>query len=636
MKNDRGDRSIMRSAKKLGGKSRQMSQLTINADAAITAHGGIIEIENDNIEHGLIRSAKKRGLQSGQMSQLSISADAGIQDETAQCTLNKASNIYPLLPEIFGMNQINGAVYTKADFDDEILKEAPEVLWSGQMRFPGGTVGNFWYMPNATYSEFPRCQIAGGDSGGGNSHGVSKDFCDEKAEVDKRGGFTFSTKKFVEGFGSSSPVNSPNGALYMLNVLQVDTQEIKRQIDHLKWVADATQTKVSYLEFGNELFLMTDKFYKSVIPDPDTYWAKVKDGLEYAKEKLGQDVIRMVPFAYPFCQGECHSNARTKWNQALNTNHDLFEAVTVHEYTGCKDSIDSIDKDKRIQSMLAWGDAALTRQTKCVEQYANLKNKPIWITEWSLANFAGVPLWGDPASPDTTPFDETKYATKTDVTASALNGIFKAAHLLKAVARSHETDNPVKAMHHQLMNDADYSGYGKGAGLTQLRDDGLYISPAGQIVSHLSWIALKMSSKYRRVTPEACGGLGFDVNTESGLGCLQAVAFEDPSRIMPFYAVINRCDTAKSVRIDTSALASSDHLKLRKVTYGSSMPGNWTKVSGLERYQQTGSYMHPWKDGPITLSQDNGRITYKPSPFNDKTTVSLWKTSLSIIDFIDS
>jgi hypothetical protein len=551
-------------------------------------------------------------------------------DQSTQCTLIKGDSTNPILPEIFGMNQINGAIFTDADFDDEVLMEATRVLWSGQMRFPGGTVGNFWYMPEATYPA-ATCSIGGGDDGNGNSHGVSKDFCDDKERVDARGPFTFSTKKFVEGFGSSSPVNSPNGALYMLNVLQQTNAEIRRQIDHLHWVAQNTSTPVKYLEFGNELFLMTSQFYQSAIPNAETYWSKVTDGLAYAQEKLGPDVVRIVPFAYPFCQGDCSSTSRDGWNDALNARSDLFEAVSIHEYTGCRSSIDIIDdSERRIQSMLAWGDAALTRQKNCIANFDNLRNKPIWITEWSLANFAGVPLFGDSRGPDPAPnaFSDT-YPTKYDVTASALSGIFKAAHFLKAIARSHESSNPVKAMHHQLLNDDSENGYGRGAGLTQIRPDGLYVSPAGQIVSHISWLALRQSQRYRRVTPQNCGGLGFEVNTQSGLGCLQAVAFEDPDRVMPFYAVINRCDDGIQMRIDTSALVGTSHLKLRKVTYSSSSSGDWVKVSNLSRY------IHPWRDGPIPLSTDNGRLVYKRHPFNDQTTLQAWAKSLTIIDFIN-
>lgn len=581
-------------------------------------------LDQHTAHRSLTRSAKKRRLDLEAASQVEVSADGEILEAASQCTLINDDKNFPVLPEIFGQNQINGPVFTKADFDDEILKSSPEVLFSGQMRFPGGTVGNFWYMPNATYSH--KCKI--GDDTGGNSHGVSKDFCDEKAVVDERPAWTFSTKKFVEGFGSSSPVNSPNGALYMLNVLEVSQAEIRRQIDHLAWVETATKQKVTYLEFGNELFLITKKFYKPVLPDPETYWEKIKDGLAYAKTKLGDEVITMVPYAYPFCEGGCNSNMRDKWNKAVNEHHDLFDAITIHEYTGCKDSIDKLEKDKRIQSMLAWGDAALTRQTRCVEEYENLKKKPIWITEWALANFAGVPLWGDPKSPDPTPFSD-QFETKYDVCESALNGIFKVSHLMKALERSHAADNPVHAMHHHLMNDADYKGYGKGAGLTQLRDDGLYVSPAGQIFSHFSWLALKMSTKYRTVTPTDCGDLGFEVNTESGLGCLQAIALDNPDRLMPFYAVINRCDETKNMRIDTSALKGKSHLQLRKITYGSSMEGDMKKVSDLKQY------WHPWKDGPIELSQDNKRLLYKGPPFEDFTTVAAWKNSLSIVDFID-
>jgi hypothetical protein len=55
-----------------------------------------------------------------------------------------------IAPELFGFNQVNGVSWQNRDYNDENLKQIPKALWSGQLRYPGGTVANYWYFPNAT------------------------------------------------------------------------------------------------------------------------------------------------------------------------------------------------------------------------------------------------------------------------------------------------------------------------------------------------------------------------------------------------------------------------------------------------------------------------------------------------------
>lgn len=51
---------------------------------------------------------------------------------------------------IFGHNMIIGPIYT-VPYDAGAVVDAAQAMWSGQLRYPGGTVANYWYWPNATY-----------------------------------------------------------------------------------------------------------------------------------------------------------------------------------------------------------------------------------------------------------------------------------------------------------------------------------------------------------------------------------------------------------------------------------------------------------------------------------------------------
>jgi hypothetical protein len=211
---------------------------------------------------------------------------------------------------------------------------------------------------------------------------------------------------------------------------------------------------------------------------------------------------------------------------------------------------------------------------------------------------------------------------------SALSGIFKASYLLMGLARSNEDEFPVRGMHHQLLNDAAYSGYGRDAGLTRIYEDGtLEVSAAGQIVSHLSWLALDQSTRFRRVVPRNCGGLGFEVNREDGLSCLQAVAFDAPTRIMPFYAVINRCSESVEAIINTADAPS--HLNFRNTIYDWDMRGNGDGDSSRDwkKVDLQSEYNHPW-NSPL-----EPRTVEHMAPLTDETMVLLNPLSLSIIDF---
>ncbi|GMH84363.1 hypothetical protein TrVE_jg5135 [Triparma verrucosa] len=45
---------------------------------------------------------------------------------------------------------IIGSIYT-VPYDAGAVVDAAQAMWSGQLRYPGGTVANYWYWPNATY-----------------------------------------------------------------------------------------------------------------------------------------------------------------------------------------------------------------------------------------------------------------------------------------------------------------------------------------------------------------------------------------------------------------------------------------------------------------------------------------------------
>merc|ERR1719491_166139 len=121
----------------------------------------------------------------------------------------------------------------------------------------------------------------------------------------------------------------------------------------------------------------------------------------------------------------------------------------------------------------------MTAQAECVNKWENLRSKPIWMTEWSSANFVGTQLWGDDNSPDPDSYDPSMYQDQEDLTTSAVQGIFFASYLLKSVDMSFDSVAPVKGTHHQLLNHVSNINYGNPSGLMRISRDRLQMTGAG-------------------------------------------------------------------------------------------------------------------------------------------------------------
>eukprot|EP00966_Prymnesium_polylepis_P030750 715734-Prymnesium_polylepis.3 len=88
------------------------------------------------------------------------------------------------MPNVFGLNQVIGPAF-QMDYHEPALIQLVQALRVGQLRYPGGTVANYWYMPNGTYGlpcSHPNFEShASGAEGVGGSH----DKCSDKATVDR-------------------------------------------------------------------------------------------------------------------------------------------------------------------------------------------------------------------------------------------------------------------------------------------------------------------------------------------------------------------------------------------------------------------------------------------------------------------
>ena len=482
-------------------------------------------------------------------------------------------------------------------------------LHSGQMRYPGGTVANYWYWPNATYASPCQAVIPLGNTA--TSHGVGNtdhNYCTQKAATDALPAGTYSAANFMSGYGMASPQADALGPVWDVNVLTVDREGIFAQLYDLHAQSIAHGFPVTYLEFGNELFLTSH--YDGFLASSTTadaggftdYLSRVRDALPLARS-LFPNAKLAAPMGWRFCSGA--DTMFDPWNTALAAVSNLFDAVTIHEYTACDRSVNVSAypsyRDK-LTALSAWGEVYARRHTANrlrvfgASEAARLES---WYTEWSTASWSGGAL-------------ESSGVSRVAWRDHAISGVFFASYLLAMAAPPSMADDPnARNMNLQLFNFDPSVSWGKPAGLGYADEHGAYISAAGQIFSHVSETALVRSDAAVALNANGahCGALRQTVEGRSDLACVQAVAFTsaaiggaagatDPAASTAAVIAINRCSSTERVQFSIGTAAA------RSVTitvYDGEAVGSFANVSSLPT-----DFAHPWgADGPLqpTITQ---------------------------------
>ena len=487
-------------------------------------------------------------------------------------------------PNIFGFNQLNGAVY-QIPYTQPSLNELVKALWVGNLRYPGGTKGNYFYIPNSTYA-YPCSHEADSHADGAEGVGGSHDACSEYDALARWPPHSFSASKFVAGVGSASPVADPNGPVWVLNML---TADLSAQVRWLKEQYDLG-LPVTYIEVGNEIFI--DSHYADFIPNASVFIDVIREGMLLAKQLLPHAKLA-VPYGYRFCVGE--PTKYDEWNVVLAANADLFDAVTIHEYTACSKSVDDradrYTPEQRVPALLAWGESALIKNAQNMRRLfsaADADRLDVWLTEWSTASFTvgGNPLQSPPHNVSAPTFRNTGVA-----------GIYLASYLLSAVAPHSEAVGHTTGMNLHVLNYQYGIAWGSSGGWTTLPSEADALFSAGvQVFSHLAQIALARSNGAIALNTSGyhCPTLDFEVDLVGGLSCLQAVAFTqgaqrgDGSFDTESVIAINRCD--EPVSASMQVLAGTATL----TTYSAADMGDWTSITQLPS-----DYSHPWANGSL-------------------------------------
>eukprot|EP00045_Choanoeca_perplexa_P009475 m.91729 g.91729 ORF g.91729 m.91729 type:complete len:506 (-) comp14911_c0_seq1:28-1545(-) len=265
---------------------------------------------------------------------------------TVVIELNSSTYNFASSPSLFaGVNTVLGPVINLT-YDDEGLNQAAKALRAGLMRYPGGTVANYWSIPNGNY--VPSCT-----TGACATFGPGINAMPAK---------TFTLDKFQQGVAGAAPnVDAP---IVDLNVYNDTPAAMLAQVDYLAEL----NVPVPRFELGNEFYIT--RAYGITAAQ---YVATIKPVIARIRSKFPNSAIAIVT----------DRNSESAWNANLSKlvkNLD-YDAVTVHDYSA--DIRVAVNTPSAEAYFMANGFIVLPRYADNVKHFYGA-DKPIWNTEYNV------------------------------------------------------------------------------------------------------------------------------------------------------------------------------------------------------------------------------------------------------------
>ena len=495
-------------------------------------------------------------------------------------------------PYLFGTNSLLGAM-TNLAYDDPSLVAATRAIGVGALRYPGGTLANFWSFAQAGYTREAKRAYS---------------WITAWDRTDRAPADTFTPRRFWDGAGSASAGAASTGPVWVLNVLTLTLQEQLAEVELLR----RQNLPVARVEIGNELYDSPEKFPRA---------------LDYMKAILPviQKVRELFPDALIAVVGT-HDN-RGGWNTDLAEYAEHFDAVTMHPYAPPKrDAQEWGGGDHEKSAVAAWGEGSIRKLRAHARSTMGDLNTQIWLTEFNVGGGSG-----GSGAPDVISHG------------GAMLGLFWAGYVLAAIDM-YDSDTPVRGLMYHLFDwqeDCDAGSdhkdcWGKGSQLVTLppRDHAdsraAQIGGAGQIFAHVSAVALRgKASRMRRVplSSHQCGNiLPVSPDHQGELGCLAAAAFDSPTSAGVSFVVLNRCVHAVSTRFE-----AADVLRLP--------PGarSWQLTTTVYSADDAGGFVPlpadtsvvPWPEGPLSPTVVDSEL----GPDELSVPITLERLSLTIATF---
>jgi hypothetical protein len=303
---------------------------------------------------------------------LAIKVCLSFDKKKEDAILTKPTKIVSLTikPDTIGAKPINTGVFginlgfgfaRELDKDSgfvQLLREAHP----SSLRFPGGTVANF-YHPNLPGYGYKSNEMMPSLMGLYNLQKTRKENI---------------LYNFIR---LCKLVNTK--AVFCANMLTGSTEETMFVIDELK----KNNIPIAGVELGNEYCLMP---YRKQFPDANTYIKKIKATAIAIREKYPDlKLIVIAGDAVPLKDMNSRSKFMRAWNQVLNK-ENFYDAYTWHTYPSC----DACDKDIYFDNVYSKNLKSLTH--KITQNLYNVgadyaqqfgTNRKLWVTEWNIGNF---------------------------------------------------------------------------------------------------------------------------------------------------------------------------------------------------------------------------------------------------------
>jgi len=273
-------------------------------------------------------------------------------------TLNSKS--IPVNSKVFGVN-IGFAFATELDKDSGFV-QLLRAMHPATLRFPGGTVGNY-YHPNSPVYGFK-------------SNEIMPSLIPLYNQQSKRSeNILYNFIRLSKAIGS--------GAVFCANLLNGTIEETMFVLDELT----KNNIPIYGVELGNEFVLLP--YREKIFTSADVYTQKVKATADAISAKYPSIKIAVVAGDdVPENENNSRSRFMQEWNQKLSK-QSYFDAYVWHYYPGCE----SCDKNTFFDSISLLNLQQLAPfQTKKLDNASNRfsklygKERKLWLTEWNVGN----------------------------------------------------------------------------------------------------------------------------------------------------------------------------------------------------------------------------------------------------------
>ncbi len=267
----------------------------------------------------------------------------------------------PLRHSLYGFNtnMISGDYgYLDDDFVTLTKTLAPKTL-----RFPGGTVGNFYHWEAAGFFENEMASTLNPQLNRRNKNNYAK------LQERRNGIITFDDFMQLCHTLHITPIIVVN--------LWTGTPE-----ESASWVRYAKNKgyQITYWELGNEIYLPN---YLNKYPTVETYIAEAKK--HAAAMKAVNPDIKLSVCASPLGfhkEGWLVKQQQRKWDEGLAADPTFYDAYTVHAYA--YKAVRNVEIETMRGYLMGWIHFGVA---EALDYYQKLfPNKEMWITEWNIAN----------------------------------------------------------------------------------------------------------------------------------------------------------------------------------------------------------------------------------------------------------